>query len=171
MAPQAGVRGDVQGAEHGQDQGRRGAFSVLLFASLSPACAMLITARGSRLYASADPAAVPALPVERGRAPERPARLLGRAPQPGPEQDGDDHAFALRPQHLGQRRAGLAQAQRQVHVLREREQPRLPVEWHDSPLTYSCKPSAMMHLRCRPSSSTSYRYRTSPKRRRDGHCI
>ena len=60
--------------------------------------------------ALADPAAVPPLPRGRGRAAQRAPRLRGRAARPRGERAGAHHALALRPVHVGRRRAGLAQA-------------------------------------------------------------
>ena len=65
-------------------------------------CVMLMTC------VTADSTAVPALPAEGGRTSERAPRILGCAPRTGREQDRDYHLVALRPQRLGQRRAGLA---------------------------------------------------------------
>ena len=77
---------------------------------------------------SIDPAAVSALPAERGRASQRPPRILRRAPPAGSERDRHAYPLAVRSECVGRCRAGLAEARGTVHVLRGREQPRLPLE-------------------------------------------
>ena len=65
----------------------------------------------------ADPAVVRPLPRGRGPAAECAARVFRRAPQPTPEQDGEHHAVAVRPERLGCGGAGLAEASRAVQFL------------------------------------------------------
>ena len=92
------------------------------------------------LTVTVDPAAVPSFPLERGRASERLARVLGRALRAEREQGRYDHVVALRPQRLGQRGTGLAQAGGRVLVLCGCKQSRLPLEGHDPPVNCLCRP-------------------------------
>ena len=93
-----------------------------------------LTANAKMLTSCTDPAAVSALPVKRRRAAQRFAWVLRRAPQAAPERDCHAHAVAVRLERVGCGRAGLAEASWEVHVLRGREQPRLPLEGKHSGL-------------------------------------